>query len=118
MRATPSSARPFFLVQPVPEGRLEFLERSSGVREIFPIAILAVADAGNSDSADPFRKAKVWEDLIADIERAMVADVSCGGLATDVRLRAPRPMAGFGSDTTVIVEQIAEIRLYRQYGQP
>jgi len=65
------------------------------------------------------RKDDAFENLIADIEKALTVDITRGQNAIDTRLHQPEASAtGLPNQNMVLVMQPIEIRTHRQYGQP
>lgn len=112
--AVPEASLPFFMVEPTPQGSFRFMPAMQ-VQHDFNVLITARVDA-NGNEAD--RKSKAWEALIADLEKALVADITRGGRASDTRLGEPSPLVGLGTDGIVIVTLPLTIKLWRTYGQP
>lgn len=105
---------PLYVVEPTPEGTRQFWPAMQLVNG-FRGTITARKDVTDSD--DPAAKATIWENLAADIEVALSADVTLGGLVYDIRLLEPAPFIGVGSPIVVLV-QPWEARLHRTYGAP
>jgi hypothetical protein len=82
--------------------------------EIFRVNIHARHDA---DATDANAKATVWENLAADLEKALGTpkDVTMGGLTYDTRLLVPLPFVGVGSNVVILVQPV-EFRIHRPYG--
>lgn len=106
--------QPLYIVEPTPEGTRTFWPAMQLVNE-FRGTITVRKDI--SDVVDPLARATVWENLAADIEVALSADVTLGGLVYDVRLLEPAPFVGVGSPVVILV-QPWEARLHRTYGAP
>ena len=104
---------PLYMIEPTPEGDKDFHPGMHMV-ERFRINIFARYDAAHADAG---ARAQVWEDLAADIERALTVDVTLGGLVYDTRVLVPQPFVGTGSPIVILVQPI-EVRVHREYGVP
>ncbi len=93
-------------------------------REFFPALQLEdqilVMLYGRVDGFGQDAKDDAFENVIADIEKALNVDIKRGGHASDTRLRQPFASAtGLQNQTMVIFAQPIEVRLeMRTYGQP
>lgn len=110
------TALPFFCIfSPTPSARKK--EAARRVQEIVTVTIYARVDAnGTSDD----RKTIAAENLIADIEMALAADLNLGGVAVDVWMGSPAESAiALGNDNAIGLEIPVEVRLQsRVYGAP
>lgn len=104
---------PMFVVEPTPDGNRDF-HPAMQVRDVFRVNVHARADA---DEANPMARAQVWEDLAADVERALAANVTLDSLVYDCRCLQPAPFVGVGSPVVIVVIPL-EIRFHRTYGAP
>jgi hypothetical protein len=104
---------PFFLIEPTPDGNREFYPSEQIVENLI-VNISARYDAA---SDDPLSKVTVWENLAADLEVALEADVTRGGLVVDTRCSTPQPFTGVGSNVVILVQPVI-MKLYRRYGTP
>lgn len=114
LTAVPPGVTPWALIEPTPDGQRTYFPADE-VLVLFRGVITVRHDV--PDALDALGRVTVWEQLIADIERAVVEDVSFGGLCIDTRLSEPQPIVGIGSPMVLVV-QPWEIRLRRTYGQP
>lgn len=109
-----AAASPSFVVEVGSAGRPTY-QPASQILELIPVNIIAFA---NSDQQqDPVAKTKVYERLCADIEKAMTADITRGGMATDTRIIGRQMQVTTGSVRVVALVQL-EVRVYRTYGAP
>lgn len=109
----PSTEAPYVVIEPLPEGSRDY-QPANQVKDTFLVAITARIDV---TGVAPNRRMVAWEAWSADVERAVTVDITRGGHAVDTRLREPQPLLGVGTNQ-VYVRQVAEMRLYRTYGQP
>lgn len=82
------------------------------IAHILQVGIAWVQD---SDSADDTSLLKTFFRGAADVEKAITADVTRGGLATDTTI-AGVERTGEGAEVWAVV--IAEIKTYRTFGRP
>jgi hypothetical protein len=104
---------PFYLIEVTPDGNREFFP-SEQIVDVLTVNIIGRYD-GASD--DPTSKVTVWENLAADLEVALEADMTRAGLASDTRCMTPQPFTGVGSNIVIVVVPV-QIKIYRQYGRP
>jgi hypothetical protein len=104
---------PFYVIEPTPEGDRQFFQ-SEQIKETFIVNITGRYDG---DAADPTSKKEIWENLAADLEVALEADMTRGGHACDTRCMTPQPFTGVGSNVVIIVQPVA-MTIYRRYGVP
>lgn len=104
---------PAYKVEPTPEGRREYWPANQVV-EFFRVNIEARVDAAGADSE---ARLTAWENLAADLETALAADTTLGGLVYDVRLLTPQPFVQVGSNVVILVQPI-ETRVHRTFGAP
>jgi hypothetical protein len=105
---------PLYVVEPDPNGRRDF-HPAMQVVEFVRGTITGRRDVG--DVLDPNARAAAWEGMAADVEKALAADVTLGGLLYDLRLMPPQPFVGVGSPIVMVVVPF-EARLHRTYGEP
>src|SRR5260370_25843294 len=87
---------PFFLVQPTDKGEFKY-SPANQVMERFVMAITVRADAPESTVYN--RKTVIGEWLIADVERALQADITRGGNCVDTKWFArPQELQSVGPD--------------------
>lgn len=71
----------------------------------------------DAPGTDPARKGEAFTDFVADIERALMVDMTRGGFAARTLIRPPvGPFMGFGAQQQVLFSQEIEIDLIRAYG--
>lgn len=105
---------PLYVIEPTPEGSRQFwpaMQLQNGFRG----TITGRVDI--TDVTDPLARVTAWENLAADLEKALAVDVTLGGLVYDVRLLEPAPYIGVGSPIVMLV-QPWEARVHRTYGAP
>ena len=110
-RATES---PFFVIEAGVGGRPTY-QPSNQLIEVLPANINAFANA--EAQRDMVARVKTYERLCADIEKAVVVDITRGGLAGDTRIVSKQMNVTSGSLRVVAVVQL-EMRLRRFYGSP
>lgn len=106
--------RPFALVVAVPDGGERRYLGANQLRDVLAYEVQVVDDADLVDGVTGQRRG---EELAADLEAAIVADISLGGLVVDVKLGRPEVFVQVGT-TTVIVVQPALVTHHREYGGP
>jgi hypothetical protein len=104
---------PFYLIEPTPDGKKEFFQ-SEQITEDFVINICGRIDV---DTTDPLAKMQAWENIAADLEIALEADMTRGGHACDTRCGVIQPFTGVGSSIVITVQPIV-CKIYRRYGIP
>jgi hypothetical protein len=116
-------SNPFFVIELQPSGQRRF-EPAEQLKDAIEGTILARVDTTGSH---PDRRNVAGLKLVADLEEVLVrlpsrggtADITCGGLATDIRLRRASTFQGAGAtDQSVIVVVPFLITLHRTYGRP
>lgn len=108
----PGAPRPLLLIQVDPERR-EY-QGANELRMVMPIVINWVQD---SDATDDDSRMRTFFRGCADVEKAITADLSRGGLAIDTRI--VRCINNDDLDGSEVWAQIEiEIPLFRQYGRP
>jgi hypothetical protein len=101
---------PAYVVEPTPNGSKEYYPAEQ-LKEEFVVNVLGRMDA---DPADPTSKATTWENMAADIEKALELDTTRSGHACDTRLLVPQPFTGVGSNIVIIVQPV-RVTMYRKY---
>lgn len=104
---------PFYVIEPTPDGNREFYQ-SEQIVDNFVVNITGRYDG---DSADPAAKMAIWENIAADLEVALEADMTRGGHACDTRCMTPQPFTGIGSNVVIVVQPV-HLKIYRRYGVP
>jgi hypothetical protein len=104
---------PFYQIEPTPDGSRTFYQGEQLVEE-FIVNVCARFDA---DVTDPLAKMQAWENLAADLEIALEADMTRGGFACDTRCGVPQPFTGVGSSIVITVIPVT-MKIYRRYGVP
>lgn len=102
--------QPTIVIEPTPEGNKDYYP-SEQLREIFRVNIHERVDA---DAADQLSRIKTLEHIAADLETALQADTTRGGLATDTRLGVAIPWVSLGSNACILMQPV-EVRIYRAY---
>jgi hypothetical protein len=105
--------RPFFVLDMTGNDAFEYPERSGRVRRVMPVTVFAIHD---SDPTDDDSKLEVFNRLCADIETALVASGSHGGLSMGVTLRSRRMHDREGQE--ILAQVSGEVPLHRRYGFP
>lgn len=103
----------FFLIEPDPGSSRTFYQGEQLVED-FVMVITARNDAGSSD---PLAKVTIAENLAADLEVALEADMTRGGFACDTRCDPPGVFIGLGSQVVIVTVKVT-CKIYRQYGAP
>ena len=112
----PPTELPFFVL-----GETDPLQRvftpALGVEDHILVKLYARVDSPGLDTS---QKDDAFENLLADIERALTVDITRGGNASDTRLHPAEAAAmGAANQPIVILSQAIEIRgALRIYGQP
>ena len=112
----PPTELPFFCVfSPTPGDRGKIASKL--VKEVVTVNLYGRVDA-NGTAED--RKTTAVENLIADIEKALVANLNLGGVAIDVWMRSPEESSiALGNDNAIGLTVPVEVRLQqRPYGAP
>ncbi len=104
---------PLYVLETTPDGSKTY-QPAKQILEVVRVNIHARYDA---DPVHPASKLAVFENLKADMERALTVDITLGGLVCDVRLLTAAEFVGMGSPV-VIVTQPVEARFSRTYGSP
>lgn len=108
----PNGPRPFSIIELGKQVR-EY-QPSEQVRLVIPLVIHWVSDSSPTDDAS---RMQTFFRGVADVERAIAADVTRGGLAVDTRIVSPT--FDTSSDGAQVWAQIdTEITIYRTYGVP
>lgn len=105
--------RPFVLLDLSRPDVFEFPERSGRVRVRRTFDVAWVNDSDPSEDASLL---KTFFRGLADVEKAIVADVSRGGLATETRILSRQMREPSGREVWAIVT--GEIVAHRVYGAP
>lgn len=105
----PDGPRPFVLLD-VPADRWSYPEKPNGVRLVLPIEIHWVSDAAPTDDDSLM---KTFFQGCADVEAAIAADITRGGLAVDTRI-VRRTFDPIGAEVRAIIE--TEVVIRRTYG--
>jgi hypothetical protein len=105
--------QPFLIVEVSPGRQIEYLP-ASRMRETIPIDITAAADAAPLVATS---RLNVFQRLKADVEKAIVADVTRSGLAVDTRITDVQ-MGMMVGGARVLAVVSADVRVYREYGAP
>lgn len=105
---------PLYIVEPTPDGDRRF---DPAMQLVNKMRGTITGRMDMTDVTDPAGRATVWENMAADIELALSADVTLGGLVYDLRLMEPAPFVGVGSGVVILV-QPWEARVHRTYGAP
>jgi hypothetical protein len=108
-----AASSPFVVIELGVSGRPTY-QPASQMLEFLPFNIIAFA---NATHLDPVSRVNVYEQLCADIEKAVTVDISRGTLATDTRITGRQMQVTTGSLRVVAVVQL-EVRTYRTYGAP
>jgi hypothetical protein len=115
-----AASSPFIVIELGVEGRPTY-QPASQMLEFLPFNVIAFANATHND---PVSRAKIYEQLCADVEKALLADLagpgsgmSRGGLATDTRVTGKQMQVTTGSLRVVAIVQV-EVKTYREYGKP
>jgi hypothetical protein len=117
------TSNPFFVVELQPGGQRRF-EPAEQLKDAIEGTILARVDTTGSH---PDRRNSVGLKLVADIEEVLVrlpsrggtADITCGGLATDIRLRRASTFQDGGATNQIVIVVVPFlVTLHRVYGQP
>lgn len=92
-------------------------EAARRVKDKIKITLFARVDAPGTDLS---RKTTAFENLVADIEKAIGANIHLGGVALDTRMGQPdAPAMGLGQTNIVILQAPIDIWLQqRVYGAP
>jgi hypothetical protein len=104
---------PRYVVECTPDGEREFFPAMQ-LRDFVQFNVHVRKDAA---SAEAHARMETWENLGADIEKALTVDVTLGGLVYDVRVAQPRPFVGVGSAIVIVVNPV-RVSLHRTYGEP
>lgn len=88
---------------------------STSVRETWGFVIEGRVDAMQ---ADAFSRVTAFSQIVADLEVALRADVTRGGLALYTVMQQPTPYFGSANDPSVYFEQPVDVTLRRTYGVP
>ena len=107
------SHAPFFIVEVSP-GREIGYSGGNQTREFIPLDVTAAHDA---EQLDPTSRLSVFQQLCADIEKAITVDITRGGRVTDTRIVEKQMGMMVGGQRVIAVVQL-ELRLHRTYGSP
>lgn len=107
-------AKPFALVTAVPDGGERRYLGANQIRDVLAYEVQMVDDADPLSGTDGIARA---EALAADVEAAMVADISLGGLVVDVKCQPPQVFVGVGSGVVLVVLPLL-VTTHRTYGEP
>ena len=110
----PEGPRPFVLLETfMDDGPEDWEFQPAGVVQLtMPVSIYWVSEA---DQTRDEERIAVFLRGCADVERAIAADHSRGGLAVDTRIRRRR-FRGAGAEVWAVVD--VDILVIRQYGEP
>lgn len=110
----PDPSLPFFLVEISPSSREFQPANRIKIKTRLLITFRAMANG-----TDPTRKTMLGENLYGDLEKAIGADITLGGLVIDTRLQEPDgPMVGMGANNNVFGLAELETTHIREYGIP
>ena len=104
---------PFFLIL----GEAGRSIRYSGANQLLELVPFTIFAATDVELLDPLSKLAAIQQLHADIETALVVDVTRGGRATDTRIVDKQHDTPTGSRRVLVIVQV-HVRLHRQYGAP
>ena len=104
---------PFFIVEVSPNRGIEYFPASQ-LLELIPIDITAAHDAEPLVATSRLSR---FQQLCADIEKAVTVDVTRGGRVVDTLIRDKQMGMMVGGQRVIAVVQL-ELRLYRTYGAP
>ncbi len=110
MRAS-SGQRPYVLIE-FAEDALDYAERPSGLQLVLPLTVHWIAESDATDDASLLR---TFFEGCADVEKAITADLSRGGRASDTRMTVRR-LTFEGSEVWAEIGVV--VRLRRTYGEP
>ena len=108
-----AASSPFFVIELGVYGRPMY-QPANQMLEFLPFNVVAFA---NAKHLDPVSRVKTYEELCADIEKAVTVDIARGGKATDTRIAGKQMQVTTGSLRVVAIVQL-EVKTYREYGKP
>jgi hypothetical protein len=109
---TLAGPRPFCLVAAVPDGGERRYLGANQVRDVIAYELQIIDEGDLLDGASGPQRA---EEVNADVEQAIVADISLGGLVVDVKLQPPQVFVQIGAGTVIVVIP-ALVTTHRSYG--
>jgi hypothetical protein len=106
--------KPYALVLAVPDGGERRYLGANQIRDVLAYEVQMVDEADAVSGVAGITRA---EQLAADVEAAIVADISLGGLVVDVKLQPPQVFVGVGSGLVLVVQPLL-VTHHREYGVP
>lgn len=113
----PASESPYFIIEPTPEGSKQHMP-AGRVAHWFQVTISARGEC--EGGSRPNRKTEASEKLLADIEVAIAADITLGGLVVHAILDV-EPTIWYDLNptaTSVVVVQPLRCKIIRTNGEP
>lgn len=104
---------PFFIIEVSPARRMQYFPAKQ-LLEVIPIDITAASDA---QQLDPSSRVNTFERLAADVEQALVVDITRGNRVSDTRIVDKQMGMMVGAQRVIAVVQ-TEVRLHREFGKP
>lgn len=111
---TGSSLRaPFYIIEAPPGRRFDY-HPANQLRQVLTVNVTGAHEA---TPLQPQTKLLRYEQLCADVERAVAVDHTRGGLATDTRVMDQQMGVIVGGQRVLAIIEL-EVRLYRTFGSP
>lgn len=111
----PYASLPYLVVVP-DSGQQDEYQPANVLKVVFPLLIVGRMDAEAGSIGT--ERLRTWEQLFADIERALTRDITLGGLVVDTRITDRQAGVDVGSSPQVHVRVNVRTTFYRQYGAP